>query len=274
MTRQARIATSVALGVVVLIIVVIVTANLISDRLWFSSLGFGSVYDAQLGAKSTLFFGFGIAMGVFVAANVALGFALRPMLVGGPELTGLTRYRAFFAPIHRRSLVVVGVLVGLGAGRIAAGHWQTLLMWRYGGRFGVSDPYFHHDAGFYVFDLPWWHFVTQFAMTGLIFSLVAATLVHYLYGGLRLQPVDRHLSRAAGAHVAGIGAAILLLKGLQTWLGRYDLVTRPGGTFSGMSYVGYHSILPGQTLLAWLAVVCGVLLLIAAWRTQWLLSSV
>lgn len=274
MTRQARIATSVALGVVVLIIVVIVTANIISDRLWFSSLGFGSVYDAQFGAKSTLFFGFGIAMGVFVAANVALGFALRPMLVGGPELTGLTRYRAFFAPIHRRSLVVVGVLVGLGAGRIAAGHWQTLLMWRYGGRFGVSDPYFHHDAGFYVFDLPWWHFVTQFAMTGLIFSLVAATLVHYLYGGLRLQPVDRHLSRAAGAHLAGLGAAILLLKGLQTWLGRYDLVTRPGDTFSGMSYVGYHSILPGQTLLAWLAVVCGVLLLLAAWRRQWLLSSV
>ncbi|MGN6721188.1 MAG: UPF0182 family protein, partial [Marmoricola sp.] len=47
-----------------------------------------------------------------------------------------------------------------------------------------------------------------------------------------------------------------------------------GDTFSGMSYVGYHSILPGQTLLAWLAVVCGVLLVIAAWRTQWLLSSV
>jgi uncharacterized membrane protein (UPF0182 family) len=274
MTRQARIATWVALGVAGLVIVTVVVANILSNRLWFSSLGYGSVYDAQLGAKSTLFFGFGTAMGVLVSANIALGFALRPMLVGGPELTGLTRYRAFFAPIHRRSLIVVGALVGLGAGRIAAGHWQTLLMWRYGGRFGVSDPYFHHDAGFYVFDLPWWHFVTQFAMTGLIFSLVAATLVHYLYGGLRLQPVDRHLSHAAGAHIAGLGAAILLLKALQTWLGRYDLVTRPGDTFSGMSYVGYHSMLPGQTLLAWLAVVCGVLLLIAAWRTQWLLSSV
>lgn len=274
MTRQARIAVWIALGVAGLIVVTIVVANVVSDRLWFSSLGFGSVYDQQLDAKSTLFFGFGIAMGVLVAANVALGFALRPMLVGGPELTGLTRYRAFFAPIHRRSLIAVGVLVGLGAGRIASGHWQTLLMWRYGGRFGVSDPYFHHDAGFYVFDLPWWHFVTEFAMTGLIFSLIAATLVHYLYGGLRLQPVDRHLSHAAGVHLAGLGAAILLLKGVQTWLGRYDLVTRAGDTFSGMSYVGYHSILPGQTLLAWLAVVCGLLLLFAAWRTQWLLSSV
>ena len=274
MSRQARIATWVALGVAGLVIAVVVGANVISDRLWFSSLGFGSVYDQQLGAKATLFFGFGIAMGVLVAANVALGFALRPMLVGGPELTGLTRYRAFFAPIHRRSLVVVGTLVGLGAGRIAADHWQTLLMWRYGGSFGVEDPYFHHDAGFYVFDLPWWHFVTEFAMTGLIFSLIAATLVHYLYGGLRLQPVDRHLSHAAGVHLAGLGAAILLLKGVQTWLGRYDLVTRPGDIFSGMSYVGYHAMLPGQTLLAWLAVVCGLLLLLAAWRTQWLLSSV
>lgn len=274
MTRAARIAISIALGVAALLILLVVLANLATDRQWFGALGFAGVYDRQLEAKATLFLGFGIAMGVFVAANVALGFALRPMLVGGPDLTGLTRYRAFFAPIHRRSLVAIGVLVGLGAGRIASAHWVTLLMWRNGGNFGTKDPYFHQDAGFYVFDLPWWHFVSQFAMTGLVFSLVAATIVHYLYGGLRLQPVDRHLSRAAGAHLAGLGAAILLLKAVQTWLGRYDLVTRPGDTFSGMSYVGYHAILPGQTLLAWLALVCGVLLIVAAWRTQWLLSSV
>ncbi|MGN6161627.1 MAG: UPF0182 family protein [Marmoricola sp.] len=274
MSRPARIATSVALGVVALLVVVIIAANLVTNRLWFASLGFGGVYDRQLEAKATLFFGFGIAMGVLVAANIALGFALRPMLVGGPEITGLTRYRAFFAPIHRRSLVVVGLVVGLGAGRVASSHWQTLLMWRFGGAFGVKDPYFHRDAGFYVFDLPWWHFVTEFAMTGLVFSLVAATLVHYLFGGLRLQPVDRHLSRAAGAHLAGIGAAILVLKAVQTWLGRYDLVTRPGDTFSGMSYVGYHAILPGQSLLTGMALVCAALLVVAAWRTQWLVSSV
>jgi len=274
MNRPARIAISVALGVAALMIAAIVAANIASNRQWFGALGFSGVYDRQLEAKATLFFGFGSAMGVLVAANIALGFALRPMMVGGPDITGLTRYRAFFAPIHRRSLIVVGVLVGLGAGQIASRHWESLLMWRFGGTFGVKDPYFHHDAGFYVFDLPWWHFVTEFAMTGLVFSLVAATVVHYLYGGLRLQPVDRHLSPAAGAHLAGLGAAILLLKGAQTWLGRYDLVTRPGDTFSGMSYVGYHSILPGQSLLAWLAAVCAGLLIVAAWRTRWLLSSV
>lgn len=274
MSRPARIATGVALGVVLLVVVLVIAANMISDRLWFSALGYGNVYDKQLSTQATLFFGFGIAMGVFVAANIALGFALRPMLVGGPEVSGLNRYRALLAPVQRRSLVLVGVLIGLAAGTIAAGHWQTLLMWRYGGSFGISDPYFHHDAGFYVFELPWWHFVTEFAMTALVISLVAATIVHYLYGGLRVQPVDRHLTRAAGAHLAALGAAILLLKAIQTWLGRYDLVTNPGSTFSGMSYVGYHAVLPGQTLLAWLALVCAVLLAIAAWRTQWLLSSV
>lgn len=274
MTRPARIATAVALGVVGLLVIVIIGANILSDRLWFSALGYGGVYDQQLSADATLFFGFGIAMGVFVAANIALGFALRPMLVGGPDLSGLNRYRALLAPVQRRSLVLVGAVIGVGAGKVAAGHGQTLLMWRYGGSFGVRDPYFHHDAGFYVFELPWWHFVSQFAMAGLVMSLVAAVVVHYLYGGLRLQPVDRHLTRAAGAHLAGLGAAILVLKAVQTWLGRYDLVTSPGSTFSGMSYVGYHAVLPGQTLLAWLALVCAVVLVVAAWRTQWLLSSV
>lgn len=274
MNRRARIASWIGVSLCVVVVCVIVVAHMASTRLWFSSLGFGGVYDRELSAKSTLFFGFGTTLGAVVAANIALGFGLRPALVGGPELTGITRYRAFFAPIHRRSLVLVALIVGVIGGWIASSHWMTLLMWRFGGSFGVRDPYFHHDAGFYVFDLPWWHFVTEFAMAGLLLSLVAATTVHYLYGGLRVQPADRHLTRAAGLHLAGIGAAILLLRAVQVWLDRYDLLTRPGTTFSGMSYVGEHAILPGQTLLAWLAVVCAIALAVAAWRTQWMYSTV
>ncbi|HWU31885.1 MAG TPA: UPF0182 family protein [Marmoricola sp.] len=274
MNRRARIALWVGGSVCAAVICLIVLATTISNRLWFSSLGFAGVYDRELTAKATLFFGFGALAGVLVAANIALGFGMRPMLVGGPEPTGIARYRAFLAPTHRRSLVLVSAVVGIIAGWIASSHWLTLLMWRFGGSFGVKDPYFHRDAGFYVFDLPWWHFVTEFVMAGLLISFVAATAVHYLYGGLRLQQVDRHLTRAAGAHLAGLGAAILVLRALQIWLDRYDLLTRPGTSFSGMSYVSYHAVLPGQTLLAWFAVVCAVLLVVAAWRTQWLFSTV
>src|SRR6478735_5901634 len=58
---------------------------------------------------------------------------------------------------RRRGLVglaaaalVVGSLFGL---RVAE-HWQTYLLWRHAQSFGVRDPVYGKDVGFFVFSLP------------------------------------------------------------------------------------------------------------------------
>ena len=82
--------------------------------------------------------------------------------------------------------------VTLFAGSSAIGEWRNYLMWRHGVPFGQKDVWFKKDIGFYVFDLPWLHYLVDFAMATLVISLIAAAVVHYLYGGIRLQtPRDR-----------------------------------------------------------------------------------
>ena len=98
----------------------------------------------------------------------------------------------------------MSVLFGIFAGVSATGKWRTFLLWQHRQSFGKADPYFHKDIGFYFFSLPWLHYLVDFAITALVIGLLAAVLVHYLYGGIRLQARRPGLRRRPGA---GLGAA-------------------------------------------------------------------
>ena len=88
--------------------------------------------------------------------------------------------------------------------RSASGQWRIYLLWRNGEPFGTEDPYFGKDIGFYVFDLPWLHYLVDFAMARRCRSaLMAAAVVHYLYGGIRLQARGDRLSRRGAGAVLG-----------------------------------------------------------------------
>ena len=50
---------------------------------------------------------------------------------------------------------MAAIAAGLAANRWAAGGvWQSLLLWLNRGDFGVADPQFHRDVGFFVFSMP------------------------------------------------------------------------------------------------------------------------
>ena len=50
-----------------------------TDRLWFNSVDYGSVFTKMLGTRVLLFVIFGVLMGVFVALNLVLAYRFRPM---------------------------------------------------------------------------------------------------------------------------------------------------------------------------------------------------
>ncbi len=69
-----------------------------------------------------------------------------------------------------------------------------------GGDFGVKDPQFNTDVGFYVFDFPFWRYLLDvgFTATALASSL-GSLAMHYIYGGVRLQGVGDWMSVGARA---------------------------------------------------------------------------
>lgn len=243
-----------------------------TERLWFKAAGFGSVFQTLLWTRIGLFLVFGGVMAAVVALNLALAYRARPLLINGGD-PNLARYREAVTPVMGWLFGGVSALMGIFAGASAAGQWREYSLWRHSTPFGHTDPYFNRDAGFYVFELPWWHYLTDFVMAVAVISLMAAAFVHYLYGGIRLSVARDRLSGAAQVHISALLGVFVLAKGADYWLDRFDLVTGSGSLFTGMGYTDDHAVLPAKEILTGIALICAVLFFLNIWRRTWLLPS-
>ena len=165
-------------------------------------------------------------------------------------------------------------MIGLFGGVAANGKWRTFLLWANREPFHTTDAYFHKDVGFYVFTLPWLHFVVGFVIAVLVLSALTAVVVHYLYGGIRLQAATDRMSATATIQLSILGGLALLAKAVGYYLDRFDLVTGSSPVVTGMSYTDQHTVLPARNILVGVALICAVLFFITAWRRIWLLPGV
>jgi uncharacterized membrane protein (UPF0182 family) len=250
-------------------------ASLYTDRLWYKSGGYPGVFSTLFWTKTVLFLVFGLVMALAVGVNIYLAYRFRPFFrPNSPEQNGLDRYREAITPIRTWLLLGVAIVLGAFAGSSAIGEWRNYLLWRNGVPFNQKDVWFKKDIGFYVFDLPWLHYLIDYAMAVLVIALIAAAVVHYLYGGIRLQTPRDRFSGAAQAQLSILLGLFVLAKSVDYWLDRYDLVNQGGGLITGMTYTDKNAVLPAKNILAGIAVICAVLFFVNVWRRTWLLPSV
>jgi len=250
-------------------------SSIYTDRLWYHAEGYGSVFSKLFWTRTGLFLVFGLLMALSVGANMYLAHRFRPFFrPDSPEQAGLERYRDAVLPVRGWLLAGVSVVIGLFAGTAAAGEWRTYLLWANRTSFHRADTFFHKDIGFYVFELPWLHYLVNFAMAALVISLLAAATVHYLYGGIRLQSPGDRLTGAAQVQFSVLLGLFVLAKAADYWLDRYDLATASGKLIDGITYTDDHAVLPAKNILLGIAVICAVLFFLNIWRRTWTLPSV
>ncbi len=249
-------------------------ASIYTERLWFIDGGFGSVFSTLLWTRVGLFLAFGLLMAIVVAVNIVIAFRLRPLFYPpSPEQAGLDRYRQAITPMRTWLVLGIATLLGLFAGTSASGEWRNFLLWRNSVPFGTNDPYFDRDISFFVFELPWQHYLVDVVMAITVVSLMAAAVVHYLYGGIRLQSPGDRLSGAAQAQLSVLLGVFVLAKAADYWLDRYDLVHKSGSLLTGVTFTDDNAVLPAKSILMGIALICAVLFFLNVWRRTWLLPS-
>jgi uncharacterized protein len=270
-----------ALAITVFIVGALVVGFLLfsgfwSEYLWYSSQSFVQVFNTVLWTRVGLFVAFGALAAVVLAGSVILAHRFQPFNVAmmNDANSPVGRYREVLAPVAGRLLLALAMVSALFAGSSATRQWSTFLLWNNRQSFGTNDPYFGRDVGFYVFSLPWYHYVVDFAMTLTLFAVAASAITHYLYGGIRLDVSEDRITGAAQAQLSAFAGIFALLKAVDYWLDRFDLLIDEGGRFTGMSYTDDQARLPARDILIWIAVICAVLLFINVLRRTWLLSGV
>jgi uncharacterized membrane protein (UPF0182 family) len=261
--------------VVVLVMALAWLARLWTDYLWFDELGYSSVLTTRLGTQVLLFVVAGLLTGVAIWSALWLAYRHRPIYApSSPEQQNLDRYRAALDPIRRLVFIGVPVVLGLFSGSAAASQWQPALLWLNRQPWGVTDPQFGIDIGFFVFTLPWLEVLVSFATLVLGLTVIAALLTHYVYGGLQLQGQGERTTKEARIHLAVLLAALIAVRAVAYWLERYSLATREHDRITGLTYTDVNAVLPTRGVLAIAALLCAILFLSTIWTRGWRLPII
>jgi uncharacterized membrane protein (UPF0182 family) len=276
LTRRTRILLIVA-GILVLLL--LGGSRLISfyvDWLWFGEVGFREVLTTVLFTHIVLFLIGGLLIGGLVALSLAIAYRSRPVFVpvSGPE-DPVARYRTVI--IQRLRLFGVGIplIVGIIAGLAAQGDWQTVQMFLNATPFGITDPEFNIDIGFYAFQLPFYRFVLDWLFVGTAISFVVALIAQYLFGGIRLTGRSGQVSAAARAQLAILAGVFVLLKAVAYYLDRYELLySDRSDIFTGATYTDLNAVMPAKLILLFISIICAAAFFAAVFRRNLQLPAI
>ena len=262
-----RIVTISLAVIAALVIAFFAFSNLYAEFLWFNQLGFENVLTTQWLARSVMFLiGFvGMAAPVWLA--IFLAYRLRP--VYARLSSQLDRYQEVVEPLRRLAMWGIPVFFGFFAGFAASAQWETTALWLNGGAAGEVDPEFGLDVGFYMFAMPFYQALAGFASAVVLISLLMTALVTYLYGSVRIGGGELRISKPARIQLAVLAGVYLLIQAGSLWLDRFDTLVSEGERITGPAFTEVNAVIPGQTILAVVAVLVAVLFFITAFIGRW-----
>lgn len=223
---------------------------------WFESLGFSQALTARYISGTVVFFAALIIVGGIFAVNWHIALRKRD----GAQRSGRVAGSRFL----RVPLWGVTIALGAVAGVLAAQNWVIWRMALAGNQFGVQDPIYGLDAGFYVFRLP----ALELAHRGLLFTLVASLVaVLLLYLGQRgLDRIDNlGANPQMRRHLLVLAALCILVFGLGYLIENFDLLYSTRGWVSGPGFTDVNVVRPLNFILV-IASVAAALVLIFSKR--------
>ena len=192
LTRRSRILIGVALVVVALLLVGPRFIDAYVDWLWFGELGYRSVFTTVLVTRLVVFLVARLCSSApSCTRGLALAYRTRPVFVpaNGPN-DPVARYRTAVLTQLRLFAIGIPAPIGVLAGIVAQSYWARVQLFLHGGDFGVADPQFGKDLGFYAFDLPFYRLVLSYAVRSDVLGAV----------GERGQPLHLRRHQAVGPH--------------------------------------------------------------------------
>jgi uncharacterized protein len=272
--RRPRLVIGAVILVFVFFLLVPTIAMRLADWLWYHEIGFERVFLTKIIAQWTLGLVTGALVFAFLYANARTALQAmssgppRPKRAGAMELPRAAQaivdrgvgYAAFLGTLFVSALFALGV----------ATQWRTALQLLYRTPFGVADPVFGRDVGYYVFALPAIELILGVALGCVLIGLFAIALpIHLAANGIYAVGGRLTVAPRAQKHMAVLGALLLFVIALQT-----HFVRIPGLLFgdhlalAGANYVDLHVRLFSLHVLSVAALGAAAALVWGAWRER------
>jgi hypothetical protein len=267
-TVSRRLLLLVVLGGFALVLALPALVGLGANWLWFREVGYEVVFGTRITTGVLLFLIAGAV--AFAALYLNLRFAQRGMVPDpivvrltpvAPALDITDRVRRMALPMAAG----LAFLIALGA----AGNWLLVQRALNAVSFGIADPIFGRDIGFYVFTLPAVDMGLRLISTLLVLSLLLAAPLYWLRGDLILPPRPARVEQSAAMHLGLLIALLLLTLAVRIWAVRLPgLLYSTAGPLVGVSYTDLHAMRPGLHATAIVALLGAVLVTVGVLRRK------
>ncbi len=267
----------IVLGVVVALLFGLLSlrgvASFYTDYLWFDALNRASVWRQVLAAKVILTLIFGAVFFALMWLNLFISDRSAPThRPPGPEEELISRYHATVGGRYFLLRTALSFFFALMAAAGVPSQWEEWLLFVNRKEFGISDPQFGADIGFYVFQLPFLSYVVGWAFAAFVILLIVTAISHYLNGSVRISVIGGERAKPiVKVHLSAILAVLAVIKAVDYWLARYELTTSTRGVLDGAFYTDVNAQIPALYLLMAISLCAVVLLVVNLWRRGWTL---
>ncbi|NMC28222.1 MAG: UPF0182 family protein [Syntrophomonadaceae bacterium] len=241
------------------------------DWLWFKSLALQSVFSTTLlnsiGLVTLVF----ILSGLFIWFNLHLTNRHKSSEPVAEEIPPEGEGRVFRSPDLLEWLKLIQgantkwafiVLSIVGAYMVSGAlgdKWLTVQQFFNRVLFGIADPVFGMDIGFYFFNLSFYRFVYGILMGLLVLTLVLVGGIYFLKASTDFI-LDWDTPSFAKNHMAALLAAIFVLKAWDYRLKSFDILFSSHGVIYGATYADIFARLLAYKVLIFMALLLAVLI--------------
>ena len=261
--RPRTIVLGLAAIIVVAMVVLTLVDHLLVDYLWYGRLGFGGVFNTTVGAEIGIFLVVWLVAftAIFASGLIAIGNSRdreRLRVVRRPdemvEINLPELIRALGERVPWRVIVAgAAAVLALFAAQGEAASWDIYLKGLYGVPFGLTEPAFGKDVGFYIFRLPLLEEFRDLFMVLVVLAAAMAIAVYWARGALDFKETPPRVTQGAAAHLSVLLGLFFVQRAMSYWLGRFDLLLHSNGVVFGLRYVDRILWQPGLWLLVALA---------------------
>ncbi len=241
--------------------------------MWFRNLNFGAVFITVLWAKLLSFFVVFLIVFIFAWVNIFVarkrGASTRLLKVFTPEQRISLVDILFSEKYARYSWTGIILMFSIIIGVQASDSWETFLKFLHASRFGITDPIFSKDVGFYVFRLPFYELLQGWYLLCVVMVFIGVAVSYLTDHAMGVVENRFYINQKAKSHLSVLVGLFLLGVSWTYRLKLYGLMYSTSGAAYGASYVDVHAKIPAFWTLLILSFIVAVLFFIMPLLKKW-----
>jgi uncharacterized protein len=237
-----------------------------TDLLWFGSMGLDSVFWTSVNTEYTVWLFAFLLFLSFIYINYRIARRAKPATNFLTDLMNLIS--KIKAPMIFLNVVVI--LIGFIMAGVASSNWMNILAYLNREYFGVTEPIFGRDLGFYVFKLPLYSDIKSWLMATLIITLLLVILVYFYRQAIAFEYKKLIISKQAQIHIALLLLGVFTLEIFGFWLRGFNLLySTRGSIFYGAGYTDINAQLVSYRVMMVVMGICALLVIYSIIKKRW-----